>query len=273
MLRNDACYRCIGTDEVNGILACGYIKKGKEFSQRNFSLPFYGCFVLLQGSGVFIDERGVKTALFPGCVVQRPPGYRHSTLVDENSGWYEFFVCFGKSSYEALAALQALPTKERVGKIALPAHTQEWDSLLEKLKVSSEENLPFLLLECQRTVMEWFSAGSLMASSNKTMLQQACLLLSQNLHLPLTGREVANVLHIGYESFRKQFRQEMGISPNAYRIDKKMEQARIQLISGLPQEEVAHHLGYCDTSSFSKQFSKIHSVSPSQYRKANKART
>ncbi len=103
--------------------------------------------------------------------------------------------------------------------------------------------------------------------TNNSLLQLAYDKLAQNLDKDISLTELADELQIGYESFRKKFKQEFGISPNQFRINKKMEQACILLDNGIPIKEIARMVGYEDTFSFSKQFTKLMKVSPGRYRK------
>ena len=71
---------------------------------------------------------------------------------------------------------------------------------------------------------------------------------------------------LSYDRFRFIFKQELGVSPGIYRINKKMERARELLTSRKYKVyQVAKMLGYPDAYSFSKQFSRFVGVSPKNY--------
>ena len=88
-------------------------------------------------------------------------------------------------------------------------------------------------------------------------IEAACDMLSQNLDEEISLEELARSLQIGYETFRKVFKKQTGVSPARYRTRKKMEQARILLEGGVPMKEIAGLVGYGDVYAFSKQFSRF----------------
>ena len=91
-------------------------------------------------------------------------------------------------------------------------------------------------------------------------------MLSQNLDEEISLEELARSLQIGYETFRKVFKKQTGVSPARYRTRKRMEQARILLEGGVPMKEIAVLVGYGDVYAFSKQFSRFFGFPPGKYR-------
>ena len=99
--KSDVIYRCIGNEMKNGILACGFMRKETaDRSQYHFSNEYYSCFVLLRGSGEYIAEDGTSYPLQAGSLVQRLPGVPHSTRVDPDGKWLEFFISIGKPFFD-----------------------------------------------------------------------------------------------------------------------------------------------------------------------------
>lgn len=52
---------------------------------------------------------------------------------------------------------------------------------------------------------------------NSSTIAKACLMLKEDLKKELSLNDIAKELCVGYETFRKQFSQEMQMSPDAYR--------------------------------------------------------
>ncbi len=82
-----------------------------------------------------------------------------------------------------------------------------------------------------------------------------------------TEHDIADILCVGYEIFRKTFKKEVGISPMLYRNQQRMFAAKTMLLNELPIAEVGERLGYADAFTFSKQFKKHCGISPSVYKK------
>lgn len=270
---SDVIYCCIGDDLKYGIVACGFMRKETaERSQFNFSNDFYSCFLLLRGSGEYITKDGEVIPLEEGDLVQRTPGRIHSTRVEPDGKWLEFFISVGADFYETqlkLGALTEAPVKKGVFEGIDVEHFQ---NLIRKLKATGRNELPTMALELQREILKLYGYGNVPKEGKnaKEPFQKACDILAQNLECEIAMEELAKEIQVGYETFRKEFRRIYGISPNKFRIEKKMEQACMLLDSGIPIKEIARMVGYEDVYSFSKQFTKTYGVAPGKYRMRNR---
>ncbi len=78
------------------------------------------------------------------------------------------------------------------------------------------------------------------------------------------------VEYVGYTRsyFSSQFRKYMGVSPQEYLMNYRMEQScRLLRETGLPMQEVGKRVGYEDPLNFSRAFRRAKGVSPTDYRK------
>ncbi|HHV10279.1 MAG TPA: helix-turn-helix transcriptional regulator [Clostridiales bacterium] len=270
-MKKDVIYRCIGSDFTNGIIACGYMTKPlKEHSQYNFLIDYYSCFLLLSGNGSYYGEEGKRYPLEPGTVVQRLPGLVHSTEVTPDGSWLEFFISFGRSTYDYLCSLKLLP-------IASPVIRTDFDDsllssfsrLLDQMKKADDTELPFLSLKAQKLVLTLLQPQikSSNADSMKEAMEEACRYLSPEIGSSLSLEDIAARLGMSYENFRKQFRKYTGSSPAQYRTMQRMKHAKLMLLSGISIKETAALTGYSDTYSFTKQFTHTVGMPPGRYRK------
>lgn len=270
-MKKDVIYRCIGSDFTNGILACGYMTKPtKEQSQYNFIIDYYSCFLLLSGSGFYFESDTHKLPIHAGDFVQRIPGVCHSTEITADGNWLEFFISFGRTTYDYLRSLNLIPTDTPVGKGNYnDSMHQRLSRLLTLMKEVDENDLPYLSLQAQELLI------SLLNPSNKThatdsikdAINNACRLLSSDLSSTITLEEIAAKVNMSYENFRKQFRKYIGVSPSQYRIDQRIKHAKLMLLSGISIKETAMLTGYSDTYSFTKQFTYTVGISPGRYKK------
>lgn len=67
--------------------------------------------------------------------------------------------------------------------------------------------------------------------------------------------------------FARAFKQDLGLPPHRYHINRRVERAKSLLVDR-SVTEVALAVGYAETSSFSSSFRRVTGVSPSEFRRA-----
>lgn len=268
--KKDVVYRCIGTDLTNGILACGFMPKvTAEQSQYNFMIDYYSCFLLLSGSGRYYTSNGEIIPIAAGDLVQRIPGVCHSTEITPDGNWVEFFISFGRTTYCYLCSLNLLPAGTPVIHSQYDENTlQQFSRYLHQLKTAGDSELPFISLKAQEIVLSLVNHPSkaFPAGSVRKSIEEACRLLSGDIHTEVSLEGVAAALHMSYESFRKKFREYVGVSPLQYRIEQKMKHAKLLILSGVSIKEAAQLTGYSDAYSFTKQFTRSVGISPGRFK-------
>lgn len=99
-------------------------------------------------------------------------------------------------------------------------------------------------------------------------LNRACHLLETDLNQARSMDAVAAHLGLSYETFRKAFEQQVGISPARYRAEKRIDAARALLLhTPMTSRQIAEGLGFPDEFYFSKRFKQIVGVSPRDFRR------
>lgn len=274
-MKKDVIYRCIGTDFTNGILACGYMTKpSKEDSQYDFLINYYSCFILLSGSGYYYEGDNNKLPIHAGDFVQRLPGVCHSTEIKADGKWLEFFISFGRTTYDYLNSLNLIPTDTPVGKSNYNDSTlQRLSRLLICMKEADDTELPYLSMQAQDLLLTIFipSNTSYGRDSVKEAMDEACRLLSSEISSKISLEEIAAKVNMSYENFRKQFRKYIGTSPFQYRIEQRIKHSKLMLLSGISIKETAILTGYSDTYSFTKQFTRLVGISPGRFKKMNQS--
>lgn len=266
-IEHQVTYRFLGGKPEDGILSCGFMRKPtSQKSQINFVIPYYSCFVLLEGSGEYWDDTGFHEKLTSGCVVQRLPNRNHSTRVEGDGKWLEFYISFGKCAFDSLLALGQLTDKIPVLPIADPAvYLPSFSKLFLQMSSAPEASLLSCLLEAQHLVCTLFRDTRPFPKTVSPVVEQACLLLEKDRKKERSLQEIAKQLCMGYETLRKQFYKEMRQSPEQYRQQKRMTTAQMMLMEGESVQSVAKALGYSDAYAFSKQFKNFFGCAPAFY--------
>ena len=291
-MESDVSYRCIGEDFDEGVVACGFMRKRtRGRSQIDFQIGYYSGFFLLGGSGLYVMGDGREFPIRAGDFVQRLPGEMHSTYVEPDGEWLEFFVSFGRERYQVMKKLGLLP-ETRVNRCPVEDMLEDCAVHLGRLKEAKDRELGILLarqemllhellrhgqaqvgreMEQKRERMEKAgepAVGRMENHSDKyaEKMRQAADILSANPSANLNMEEVAESHSMGYETFRKQFRKRTGLSPADYRMRHKMRQACHMLDAGISIKETAALTGYADVYTFTRQFAKTMGSTPGKYR-------
>ena len=269
---NDVVYRCIGDDFDKGIVSCGFMRKrSAERSQYDFKIGYYSCFVILQGSGRYISDNGTITPLRAGDLVQRIPGRLHSTAIEPTGDWIEFYISVGYPVFHYLRTLGIIRAEQAVQAAQLASDwLADFTALLNQLKGAADDRLPYVLMQAQELLIRMHNSASYKQQDHQEdKMMKACQLIGSSYTIHYDVKEAAAALNMGYENFRKRFKETVGMSPQRYHAQHLMRQAKMMLLSGLPIKHVAASLGYGDIYSFTKQFTKAEGIPPGRYVRGN----
>lgn len=251
-------------------LGLGFMHKpGITVDEKNFRLNKYALIYVIRGKGEYIDWQGNKYQLSPGSVFQRQPGIVHSTYLDPDSNWAECFIDFGTNLYNSLVAYKLIRNNHSVYQIT-PDITIESEcyELLLRLENSSEAELPFLASDMISFLARIIQNCTTVSQGEMDrFIDKSCVYFSKNPVLRIELSQYCKKNGVGYEHFRKIFRQKIGISPGQYIVNRRMDAACQMLrISRKPISEIAAALGYSSQYEFSAQFKKIIGIPPRVYR-------
>ncbi len=268
--KKDVIYRTLGEDLDAGILACGYMPKVEpRNSQYDFMIHYYSCFLVLEGHGTYYTEDGTRIPMEKGDLVQRFPDKLHSTEIVLDGTWLEFFFCVGRPVYDMLMQLHLLP-KEPVCHCGFnQALLYEFDELLQTLKHAKDQELSLLLPQMEKLMLTLFLQCNQQLDKKEGLqpqLEAAAQILSTNFTLDISMEQVAELVHIGYETFRREFTARFGCSPARYRTRMKMQRGALMLLGDASISDCAQACGYSDVYAFTKQFTKTYGIAPGKYR-------
>ncbi|GAB7079711.1 helix-turn-helix domain-containing protein [Megalodesulfovibrio paquesii] len=92
---------------------------------------------------------------------------------------------------------------------------------------------------------------------------QECLL--SHLGRVVTLEELATAAGTSPHQLLRTFRRQVGLSPHAWQMQRRIEQAKTFLAAGLPPAEVALETGFSDQSHFHRVFKRYVGATPGQY--------
>lgn len=103
--------------------------------------------------------------------------------------------------------------------------------------------------------------------TNVILIDQARILIRQNLDKNLSMQDIARKLNCSYSNFRRLFREHMGVSPVQYQQDLRLQQAcELVAYTDKPIKEIAFQLHFESPDYFSTKFKKKTGYTPKEYR-------
>lgn len=272
--RNEIISRRVETPEHGQQnVVCGYmLKPGTAGSYYGRVLDSLVMILVLRGRGMFEDWMGRSHRVQAGSLIILQPNLKHSVAQDPDGQWVEFYIHCPTLFYQAMRQLNLLPADGVLYEPGVNANLlARYEEFFQFLRGITPDDWPVLWAKCHTLLADLIQRDRLSqretSSIRQQMLQAAALLADQSEHR-LSLPELAKKMGMGYESFRKHFKREIGLSPGEHRIRKRMELAQQLLIEHrLSSKEVAYRLGYADPFTFSKQFAQYVGQSPTAFRR------
>ena len=269
--RREIIYRSLGGAGSLERIGAGFLDKtGKKEDFVNSSNHSYSIVYVIEGEGEYIDRFGNRFVLGPGSFFQRLPDVPHSNYMNPEKCWKECFIDFGKELFNAFSLARIIRTEYTAGEIGLDLElVQSIEELTGRLEAAGEDDLPSIVCFAAELTFNIFKRYICRSQDIKESLivEKACRVLGQNLEKRINIEELCSEQHWGYESFRKVFTKQMGISPGRYRVRRRIDTACQMLMdSGMNISEIAAELGYLSGYEFSSQFKKFTGVSPKNFR-------
>lgn len=226
----------------------------------------YAVVYILEGSGCYQDARGVFADVEPGDLIVVFPDIAHTYSPRSGHTWTELFIIFEGDVFDLYRREEVLDAGRPVRRLAqLATWLPQMEAFLRQPPTTAlgkaQETNRFLGL---LTEMLFSEAGE----PQKEWLSHACRVLGTNLEkedaLPYFAAQVG----MPYETFRKYFRTEMGVSPAHYRTLRRIEAATELLrFTGMTNAQVAEAVGFGDEYSFIKRFKQIKGMTPFAFRR------
>ncbi len=227
----------------------------------------YALLYLLRGSGRFIDHRGEETHLKPGILVQRPPNMTHDVYRNQDDEWLELAIAFSENVYRALVELEVINPNQTVYR---PGLSHPILDALEAFRMQLETpmaNTASVMIDLQCMLGKLFTSADAHPRPLNETIERACLIMRHGIDKSLNMPDVAAELNMGYHTFRKTFKHDVGVAPKEYYLRQKMERAQSLLLeTDATIAQISDSLRFADATCFTRQFKRLTGVSPSSFR-------
>lgn len=237
-------------------------------------LEAYALVLLEAGSGVYLDEAGRSERVSAGDVLVLFPGLRHRYGREEHDPlWSEHFLVCAGPLFEVLEAEGLLSRSQPVWRTGADGASRgAFRDSFAALVVDVQSGKQWL--HPHRTTARLHQlivdAQALHAGRDRVAhawREAACALLGERLDQDLPPAAAARTLCMHEQAFRKRFRRELGIPPQQYRLQRRLDHAQQLLLEETRSlAAVATACGFCDQYHFSRIFKRHRGQSPGSWR-------
>jgi len=214
--------RTLGAPGSEETFGAGIIKKEKGYDFKNKRQDNYALVYIIRGRG-FLELDNQKYPLEAGMFFQRFPYQIHSNYTDNE--WQEAYLALGAQMFNALKSMEMIKTKTPVFKG--PENQNDrlkiirlFYSLTDSMNQLKPDNTLSFLAE------ELSAINQLMTSSaDEDVIDRFCSESGQHPEKRQALEEFCREKNCGYEWFRKEFKRRKGISPAAYGVNQRINNA------------------------------------------------
>jgi len=273
--------RFLGASGRVDMAACFFWRHGSNAGPDVQTYPFwaienfpddYGCYGLsyiLDGHGVVVDQLGRRFPVSAGCVLQfSMKSFQDKSLrLEPTDNLLECGIHFngGLGHYLDRARIwnPNLQYVENVFDTSIVERYVRFYDLMSNQALSSGA-----IMRDAVAMIDMIYTRFEAKPESDGLIVRACQLLSEHPEPEYTSKKVAAELHLSYGAFRRKFTRQIGIPPNTYQLQQKINLA-CGLLGRFTVKEVSFKLGYKNESAFSKQFKKLVGLPPSVFRRRN----
>ena len=234
--------------------------------RRGFVCKHYVMVLIYKGHGTYYEEdTGLSHKVEEGDIMQRVPGKSHAQVFDTENN-KQFFLKVPESLYYLMQERGEI-NEQRILKVKYGNAFSEFQKCLEDCVAKND---PAFSLWRVKDLISKLHKMSREEVPQNDKVDEALKYLNLHITDRVSLPELANRLNMSYINFRRKFKDQVGLSPGAWLIKKRVERASQLLKSEeFSVKNISEFLGYPDVYTFSKQFKKETGIAPSEYRRVN----
>ena len=270
------------------ILNVGLAIHNADWNWRNVNSPFTRLYYVTEGAARILLPTGIQE-LKPDHLYLVPSFTTHSYLCDTHFAHYYLHIYEDHQSESSILEDFSFPTEIPAGDLELPLIKRlcgiNPTMQLPQSDPTSYDNNPTLIKNIiknkQRTFCDKVESRGIVyqlmarflkdaqpkAEINDDRIQKVLSYIRKNIYKTIDIDSLAAISCLSKDHFIRLFRKEVNNTPLQYINQKKIEKAKLILITdSMPIKNISYLLAYEDHSYFNRLFKKLTGVTPQQYR-------
>ncbi len=231
----------------------------------------YQLVYITKGRGLFTSETTTKRQVCKGRLMLLFPGQWHTYYPYQQTGWNEYYIGFEGPVVDALVKNGFFSKEYQILEVGL---SEELVSLFKRAldvaeddKNSCQQYLGGIVLHMLGMILSLAKNKMFEISDVDEKIEQAKIIMSENVMGDIDTEELAMKLNISYSWFRKVFKEYTGYAPAKYFQELKLRKAKQLLVHTSESiKEISYMLNYKTTEHFFSIFKKHTGYTPSEYR-------
>ena len=227
---------------------------------------------IANGKGIYEGEGMEPVAIGAGTIMLHFPEVWHRYKPAPETGWEEFWVGFDGHFAEYLMQQECFDPRRPL--IGIGFNAEFLNVFLRLIDTVKYEGVAFRQISSCLVIqmLGLVYASALMGTKTKLRQEQIIYAIRFKIHEQweqnLDFEAIAAEQNVGYEWFRKTFKEVLGTSPGQYLLNLKIEKTGQMLLeTSLTIAEIAARAGFESEFYFSRIFKKKVGYTPSEYRK------
>lgn len=227
---------------------------------------------MVEGKGYYADANGRQSELRSGDLVVIFPELAHAYGPKAGTSWDQLYCVFSGPHFDYLRESGLFRPDHPVWHVE---PVDYWH--LRFMDVMAGENW-HTEIGAQRVMGRFLhliydlaaadAEGSARFARDRWLEEGQRLLANRGEQGWISPEQVARMVGLNYDNFRKQFALKLGVSPGQFQKRKKIDRACAAIYQGSHGfKELVEELEFCDVFHFSKTFKQVMHMTPSDFRK------
>ena len=223
-----------------------------------------------RGEGKFQSVNCPEEKITKGDAFLLFPGEWHTYQPTKNIGWDEYFVALRGEYFDKLlnkiihheTPIFHIGINDQIVK-----HFGEMLDCAQAQKAGFQAVLSGIMMHTIGLIYS-ISKNQDYGSASMQKIQEACVLMRENIYNKFTPEDIASSINMSYSNFRKSFKQYTGIAPHQYMLQLKLSKVKDLLSSTeMSIQDIAMKLNFESADYFSYFFRSKTGINPLSYRK------